>query len=203
MRTREVSLRIGISGSAGVGKTTLALALSKEFRIPCLHEEMRDYLERCRVPLSGLSRAEVHEVLLGLWRGRAVKERSTPSFVADNCCLDFAAYALYYSCLETESLPETLPTLIQEPVEHLELYDAVFLLPWGVLPYVRDGVRPDNPFDQLRYQLIIEGLLSRYAERQKVYLLPDSCRDVGERRDWVIAMLNETFFEKNIYKEAL
>jgi len=188
----ETGLRIGLCGSAGVGKTSLASALSETLAIPYLHEEMREYLEQTRCPLAGLASEEIARILLEMWRSRAAKERSTPSFVADNTCLDFTAYALYYGCLgDPTPTSDALPALLREPLEHLTRYDAIFLLPWGVLPYVRDGVRSSDPYLQLRYHLIIEGLLRRYADPRQVHSLPESCTEPGARRAWVLSVLEK------------
>ncbi len=185
-----VGIRIGISGAAGVGKTTLATALAAELGVPCLPEEMRAHLEQTGRPLSELPVVEARQIVTALWRGRAELERTTPSFVADNACLDFAAYALYHGCLEDASWAEP-PELLRAPIEHLAGYDAIVLLPAGVLPYVRDGVRSSNASLQLRYQLIIEGLLRRHADPRKVHHLPEGCTAPADRRAWARAIVDK------------
>jgi uroporphyrinogen III methyltransferase / synthase len=181
-------MRIGLSGAPGVGKTTLALALAEDLGLPYIAEEMRAQIERLGRPLIGLPTDEIARILRALWRERAARERATPAFVADNSCLDFAAYAVYYDCLgEADGADE--PELLREPRAHLARYDAIIVLPCGSLPYVSDGVRPDGRWAQVRHQLIIEGMIRCYADLEKVHYLPAACVDLAERRAWVGAAL--------------
>src|SRR6266849_3905164 len=73
-----LDLRIGISGSASVGKTTLAKAISEALAVTLLPEEMRDYLERTQAPFARLPEDAATQALWHLWRTRAAKERETP-----------------------------------------------------------------------------------------------------------------------------
>jgi uroporphyrin-III C-methyltransferase len=181
----DKSWRIGICGSASAGKTSLTTALAKKLGSSCLPEEMREYLERTRVALSEEPVEEVARILTDLWQTRKQKEMRTTAFVADNCTLDFAAYALYYGCLNKENAA----VLLSETAAHTAQYDAIFVLPWDVLPYVEDGVRPSNAYLQLRYQLILEGLLRRYCDPSKVYFVPDKLRALDERCNWALSVL--------------
>ncbi len=180
------SRRIAISGSASVGKTSLTSALANNLGLAWIREEMREYLESSRANLSELPPAQVGSLLMRLWGERKQREANAPGFIADNCSLDFAAYALYYGCLDSENAS----VLLSETVEHIGSYDAIFVLPWGVLPYNHDGIRPPNQYLQLRYQLIVEGLLQRYTP-SKVHYIPESIVDLAERCKWVLSKLEQ------------
>jgi uroporphyrin-III C-methyltransferase len=186
-RLEDRAPRVGICGSAGVGKTTLALALARELSVPCLQEEMRAYVEHARTPLAGRPASELESIVLRLWREREEKEQMLPAFVADNCAIDFAAYALYYGCLSASSY-EVLLTCAET---YLARYDAVFVLPWGVLPYEQDGVRPADQYLQLRYQLLLEALLHRFLDPEKLHFMPETVLSVQDRISWASAKLPE------------
>src|SRR5260370_17099228 len=119
------SRRIAISGSASVGKTSLTSALANNLGLAWIREEMREYLESSRANLSELPPAQVGSLLMRLWGERKQREANAPGFIADNCSLDFAAYALYYGCLDSQN-----PSLLfSTPLEHIRTYHPIFLLP--------------------------------------------------------------------------
>jgi uroporphyrinogen III methyltransferase/synthase len=163
----------------------LVQALAGTLGLPCLHEEMRAYLERTGARLADLLPREVEQVLLELWHERAAREQNTVAFVADNCALDFIAYALHYRCLTDELASTLLPQVLKLSAD----YDAIFVLPWGVLPYVDDGVRNRNRQDQFSYQLNIEGLLRRYMQPGKLHFVPEHLTGLAARRQWVLSIL--------------
>jgi len=178
-------LRISICGSASVGKTTLAHALAQNLRLTCIREEMRDYLQATAVDLAALPLDEVEAVLLALWRERQQQELTTEAFVADTSALDFAAHALYYDCLSAANQK----TLITQAIVHLDRYDAIIVLPWGVLPYEQDGIRPLDPYSQLRYQMLLEGLLRRHVSANRLYFVPQVLLHLDDRVRWTMTSL--------------
>lgn len=181
----RAAFRVGICGSASVGKTTLAHELSRRLQLPCIGEEMRAHLESSGSSLAELPSAEAEAVLLDMWQERSSAEAAAAGFIADNCPLDFAAYALYYGCLSEKSYGR----LIDASVAAAQTYDVVILLPWGVLPYEQDGIRPADRFLQLRYQTLLEGLLRRHLPAEKLHFLPESLTRLEERAAWVEARI--------------
>ena len=65
--------------------------------------------------------------------------------------------------------------------------DGVVVLPWGAIPLADDGIRTPNPWRQLHFQALLEGLLGRRAAAGKVHLLPDDIIDFEARIDWACA----------------
>ena len=152
--------RIAVTGSAGVGKSTLARRLAAELGLPYIGEGMREYLERTGDNLHELGHARMRELVLRLWEERKEAEAAaTRGFVADRAGYDFGAFWLYYQFAAQDAETERLLAETLAPGR----YDGLFLLPWGRIPLVADGVRTPNPYTQLHLQLLLEGLLRRHA----------------------------------------
>lgn len=184
---RRSQLKIAICGSAGVGKTTLVETLASRLGLPVIREEMREYIEASGQRLWVASSCERSSILLRLWERRQAAEAEHGSFVADNSSVDFAAYALHYGCVTEQNAPEFLDATTRAA----GAYDLVVILGWGAIPYVRDGVRSDDKYDDFRYQLVIEGLLRRHVDAARLRFLPQKLATVRERVDWVSALLSQ------------
>lgn len=157
--------RIALSGSAGVGKSTLAVALGRALDLPVIGEGMREYLERSGADLHTLGPAGVRALVLELWEERKEAEaralRDAGGFVADRSSYDFGAFWLYYRFAGEDGDTARLLAEALTP----DRYDVVYLLPWGAIPLVADGVRSSDRYIQLHSQLLIEGCVRRYAPR--------------------------------------
>ena len=87
--------RIAISGSAGVGKSTLARRLAADLGWPYVPEGMREYLESGAPSLHDLGPRGVRDLVLRLWEERKEAEaRAGDAFVADRASYDFGALVL-------------------------------------------------------------------------------------------------------------
>jgi uroporphyrinogen III methyltransferase / synthase len=184
---RKAALKIAVCGSASVGKTTLVEMLASSLGLSLIREEMRDYIESSGQRLSDASSCERSNVLLRLWQRRQAAEADHRSFVADNSSLDFAAYALHYGCVTEQNAPEFL----HATAEAARAYNLVVVLGWGAIPYVRDGIRGDDEYEQFRYQLLIEGLLRRHVDAARLRFVPQKLTTLRERVNWVTALLSD------------
>ena len=151
--------RIAISGSAGVGKSTLAKALAAECGVPYIPEGMREYLESTKVDLHDLGVAGLRALVLRLWEERQEAEARYSSFVADRASYDFVAFWMFYGFAREDADTERL---ISGALRR-DRYDEVFVLPWGSIPLVADGIRSTNRFAQLQVQAMIAGLCSEFG----------------------------------------
>lgn len=168
--------RLAVTGSASTGKTALARALSGALALPLVPEEMRAYLLRAGTRLEQQAPDVAACALEAMWRERLKVESVHPEgFVADNCALDFAAYALHHGCAAEAARVLTAAS------ERGGTYDVIFLLPHGVLPYEQDGVRSASPEQELRYQLVLEALLRRHVPASRLIEVPARLLTVEER----------------------
>ncbi len=178
--------RIAISGSAGVGKTTLARHLARAWDLPYLEEGMRRRLE-AGLNLHALSRDAMRGLLLELWDEREADEEAAVArhggFVSDRCAVDWAAFYLYYGFTNPEDV--TGPFLDRMRARAARAYDLVIVLPWGALPLQHDGVRSTNQWKQLHFQGLLEGMLQRFLPAGVLHVLPEGLTRVESRAAWV------------------
>ena len=183
----SLSLRIGITGSAGTGKTALSSALAERLSLPLIGEEVRAHLESNKQSVAGwkvMSQEDRRHLLESLWSKRRGLERRLGSFVADNCALDFTVYALAHGIYDDrDSVTDSL--LLLEPGRLVGSYDAVFVLPHGGLPYVSDGVRAEHAVHELRNQYLIESALQRHVAPGRVHFVPREMHRLGDRIEFV------------------
>lgn len=176
--------RIGLTGSAGVGKTTLALTLAGALEVPVLEERMRARLQ-AGFSLHALTRAE-HRDLLRADSDDLIAEATAceDGFVSDRTPLDFVAFWLCNGYAADE--PEGTGAFLRRAAEATAAWDMVVVLPWGGIPLVEDGVRYPNPWHQLHAQTVIEGLCRRYVEPRRLLFVPPELTEPETRCDWVL-----------------
>jgi nicotinamide riboside kinase len=163
--------RLALSGSAGTGKSTLGRALAEHYGVPYIEERMRLRLEN-GFQLGDLSPDEWRALMHDLWAEHAAEEaRCKDGFVADRSSLDFLAFWLHYGLYDEEAETASYSAAMRT---HAATYDRILLFPWGVLPLESDGVRATNPWVQLRFQTILEGVLERYAPAKRVWQVPST-----------------------------
>ncbi len=165
--------RLALSGSAGVGKTTLGHALSERYGVPYIAEGMRRRLEGGLI-LHSLSHVQLAGLIQELWAEQLAAEEAAIAahggFIADRSSVDYAAFWLHYRF--TDDLRAT-EVFFSETLSRISTYDRIVLLPWGVLPLVADGIRSSNPWLQRQFQAVVEGLLHREVEPDRLLVMPD------------------------------
>jgi nicotinamide riboside kinase len=149
-------MRIGISGSAGTGKTQLAEKLARHFKLPMFCNNVRGYLAERKISLSE-ARQDMKRFQQDLLNRRILAESG--SFVADRTSVDNLAYTLFHAgqISDNDWIENYYETAIQLAYE----YDVLVYLPWGGIPAEDDGVRNMNTWYNLTVASIILGLTKK------------------------------------------
>ncbi len=179
----RVGRRLALSGSAGIGKSTLGRELAERLGVPFIDEGMRRRLE-AGLQLHGMSEDRHRALLVDLWEEQVREEDAAVAefggFVADRSSVDFAAFALLFH----SHVPEFCEAFVPRVLSAVSRYDAVIVLPWGVLPLQADGYRSTNRWYQRRFQSTVEGLVRREVPPGRAWFLP-GLSELEERLTWV------------------
>jgi len=171
--SRDRPPRLALSGSAGVGKTTLGRALAAQHGVPYIPEGMRGRLE-AGLSLHELTHPQLAALIQELWAEQCAAEdaaiASHGGFIADRSAVDYAAFWLHYRFTDDQNVTEAF---FASTLSRISTYDRIILLPWGVLPLVADGIRSSNPWLQRHFQVTVEGLLHREVEADRLLVMPD------------------------------
>ena len=178
-------VRLALSGSAGVGKTTLGQALAARLGVPYIAEGMRARLEG-GLSLHALTHGQLQALVEELWAEQVEREEEAIArhggLIADRSSVDYAAFWLHYRFTDDQDATEAF---FAQTLGRAALYDRIVVLPWGVLPLVADGYRSSNPWLQRHYQAVLEGLLAREVEPSRRLMMPE-LRALPARIDWVL-----------------
>ena len=152
--------RIAVSGAAGTGKTTLAMALAEALEVPYLAEGMRTRLEQ-GLDLHDLTRDShraLHFELLDEMSGAMNDAISAAGgFSCDRSPLDLAAFWLYYGFGFDEADTDAYVARTADAARSL---DCIVVMPLGAFAIEDDGVRTANRWVQTHYAAVLEHFLN-------------------------------------------
>lgn len=141
-----------------------------------------------------------HELSYAEWRGlqTEIRDRTTElveaalashgGFVADRSPADFAAYWLYYDFADPVAETEAVMARARRD---MAAFDMVLILPWGALALEDDGIRSANPWRQLHFQTLVEGMTEHLADESgvRVHRLPREITALAERSAWALDLI--------------
>lgn len=178
-------MKITLSGSAGTGKTSLAMKLADALELPYVEEGMRKRLA-AGLDVHDFGPDEQRELIRDLWNEQLQAESAcTNGFIADRSSLDYMAFWMHYALHEAH---EETEAFFGEMIDHARSYERVILLPHGVFPIEADGIRATDSWLQLRYQGVLEICLRRYTAEEQLLELP-AIDGIEKRLDFVLSAL--------------
>jgi nicotinamide riboside kinase len=148
-------IRVGISGSAGIGKTTLAKQLAEYFHVKYITEGVREYLAETGLTLRQ-ALADAENFQWEIWQRHLGQINSCYSFISDRSFADFISYAILVS-----GGYEWVNEYVQYITEYVGDYDLILVLPFGKIELVADGVRSVD----VKYQKTVHACISFFALR--------------------------------------
>ena len=150
-------MRIGFSGSAGTGKTTLAKSVNEFMNFPYFEEGVREYLEAHEIPhLREMKPNGTMKMHLHLLKKRMLAEANAIKCVSDRTSYDNACYALYWLGREEHLQHKLMKYTMACSIHAIKTYDVIFILPFGVFDIEDDGCRSVKPAYQQGMQMMIE-----------------------------------------------
>lgn len=182
-------MKIAISGSAGIGKSTLARALAGTLRIPYIpenYELLAGKLKSAPPELAGLFN-RVLELK------RAEQER-LGSFVADRSAVDLLNLAIRYGlCFHENEIKD----FSERCRAAMAGYDLIVIPPWGVIPLHVHAAgeskmrRILNPWIQMSNHASIIGLLRMFVGEEKILYLPEGKSSQDQWLDIILKRLGK------------
>ncbi len=159
-------MKIAIVGSHGVGKTSLANALSAKLGYPILPDIVREEAIKKGFPISEATPPETQIWLVA--RQLELERTSGKNWIADKNLWDYYIYGRVI--LKEKKVVDVIKYLVERNAK----YDRVFYLPIE-FPLEDDGVRSTDPV----FQKAIDKSFKEYLDSTKVkyYRLTGSVED--------------------------
>jgi len=168
LNSMEIDMKIALAGSAGTGRTTIAIRVAEAIG---------------HVPLTNLAKTilkeegfrygtdqTVEEFLATNYRQRRLfqfkqeNEAKHSDFVTDRSWIDLAAY-----CIQgmQSQIDFDMASFIEDCRAEVEKYDVIIHIPWGRQPLQSNGTRTINPW----FQFIIDSIIYRMANQWKLEMI--------------------------------
>ncbi|NKB37463.1 MAG: AAA family ATPase [Gammaproteobacteria bacterium] len=182
-------MKISITGSAGTGKSTIASLLAEHYSCACIDEFYEGFFQKNGEFVQPVKR--LREMIFETLEKKYQLEEASGNFVVDRSPVDL--FNLWLSRGFTAHQDETT-ALYQRCRELVHLYDAIVVLPWGVLPLQQHKNnqkrrRIMNPWVQFHNHSTIVGLTSQWLPPDKIIPIPGNIKNNASR----IAFIDKHF----------
>lgn len=165
-------MKIAISGSGGIGKTTFARNFAERTGVACIHEDMDDLFDR--LPAGSTDFSGFADEFFGLLEKKRQAELEAGSFITDRCPVDLFSL---WMCISTMERRRETAEFHKRCIRYCSHYDLIVFPPVGVFDLKPKQVgsragRELNPWVQMRNQANMIGLSSMYVGPRRTLLIP-------------------------------
>ncbi len=183
-------MKIAISGSAGIGKTTLSKSLADRLGVDHIGENytpLFDQPKKLAQPIGEVARL-FYQVLLH----KRQLEQEYGAFITDRCPID-----LFHLWVVTGLGKDITATskFYNQCRSYAKEYDFVIIPPWGSIPLKQIKNPPDhkrriqNPWVQLRNHATICGYTQMWLAPDKIIYFDSAVKDHADRMDLILCRL--------------
>src|SRR5690606_26583803 len=181
-------LKFGVSGAAGVGKSTLVAALAKHLEIPPIDEGFDDVIDRSNLK-NKQPQAWARE-LIAILRAKSRQEDACEAFVADRCALDLLHLWGFYR-LDKHLPSKPSREFLGACAARIRQYDFIGVTPWGSIPLVEseegsEVKRNINGYKQMKHQASMLGMEHMLGEKRRIIEIPPTLTDLDKRIDFCL-----------------
>lgn len=175
-------MKIAISGTSGIGKTTLAKMLAESRGLPLIDEGFDGKITRKKSKPVHVWRSEFTLVM----REKEAQEAKYSEFVTDRCPLDLCI-SWFNNELHKLCSKEQTDHFVKDCVRSLRRYNFIVIPPWGVLPFRqlepgREGIRRNNnQFVLMRSQATMIGFAHMMLAKHKIIEIPPKIKSREQR----------------------
>lgn len=159
-------MKIAFTGSSSTGKTTLAKALEEKLILKYINVDSRKIIDDLNHSnIDNLNEQEFID-FQKLWLNeKLVNEKSIDNFITDRTYIDAIAYMQNRNINNIE--------LFNKYIKNMDIYDFIFYLPIGRIPFFDDGYRSKNEESNKNVDKLIIELLEKYSIKYHKIVLPD------------------------------
>ena len=180
-------MKIAVSGSVGIGKTTLVYQLAKQLEVAVVEEFYEEYFGSTdKFNASPEEAASVFKLLLEFKHN---KEEEYGSFITDRCPVDlmnlWLKRGLQRGDTDSRSFYEKCKAFSID-------YNFIIFLPWNVIPLKQldeggtSRRRILNPWTQLDNHVCMLGLAQLWLGKDRIIQVPASESDTQQRVEFVL-----------------
>lgn len=180
-------MKIALSGSAGTGRSTIAIRLAQSISHTPLINLAKGILREQGFMYGTDTTVEkflaTPERQMMLYDHKRITEAQHENFVSDRSWIDNAAYAVigFY-----ENPSFDIASYLDDCRCEVEKYDSIIHIPWGRQPLQPNGTRTINPW----LQFVVDSVICRIAALWQIELttVPEDLNN-NECVDWILNFL--------------